>query len=172
MLRLQAIADKEMDMPSLPASEGRCRVAISGVLPSVDDGRFAIKRIVGETIVVEADVFADGHDEVRAVLLTRRHGARQWNEQPMQFLGNDHWQAAFTPGARSITFRRLRGCAAVLFLAMVAPATRAGPDWRAAAGSHNGPKMRVVGSTSQRICEQLSGFLLSVRLTGFFPATT
>ena len=40
------------------------RVVIEAVTPSVDDGRFAAKRIVGDRVTVEADVFGDGHDHV------------------------------------------------------------------------------------------------------------
>src|SRR4030095_10120232 len=43
---------------------GRKRVVIEGVAPEVDSGRFPIKRVTGESVVVEADVFADGHDSV------------------------------------------------------------------------------------------------------------
>ena len=37
-------------------------------MPEVDGGRFPAKRTVGETVTVEADIFADGHDAVAAVL--------------------------------------------------------------------------------------------------------
>ena len=48
--------------------DGRARVVIENIKPQIDSGRFPIKRVVGERIVVEADVFADGHDVVAAVL--------------------------------------------------------------------------------------------------------
>ena len=51
-------------LPGLPA-DGARRVVIESITPCVDGGRFAAKRIVGERLVVEADVFADGHDAVR-----------------------------------------------------------------------------------------------------------
>ena len=43
-------------------ADGRGRVVIERVSPQIDCGRFPVKRVVGETVVVEADVFADGHD--------------------------------------------------------------------------------------------------------------
>jgi starch synthase (maltosyl-transferring) len=79
----------------LPADpDGRRRAVIEGVRPEIDAGRFAAKRVVGETVAVEADVFADGHDVVRAVL---RHRAPEgeWAETPMQPLVNDRWRAVF-----------------------------------------------------------------------------
>jgi starch synthase (maltosyl-transferring) len=75
------------------------RVIIENVLPSVDDGRFPIKRTVGERVVVRADLFADGHDVLAAVLLFRRVGTSAWQEIPMSPLGNDRWEAQFVVGA-------------------------------------------------------------------------
>ena len=85
-----------MDAPCLAAIEGRRRVAIENVKPIVDCGRFAIKRLVGQQVVVSADVFADGHDVVRAVLLSRLQEPTAWHESPMSDLGNDRWQGEFT----------------------------------------------------------------------------
>ena len=48
------------------------RVAIENVYPEVDGGRFPIKRTPGETVIVNADIIADGHDLLSAVLLHRR----------------------------------------------------------------------------------------------------
>ena len=76
-------------------TEGRERVVIDAVRPIADGGRFAIKRIDGEGVVVEADIFADGHDKLSAALLYR-HGERgQWIEVPMQPSANDIWRAEF-----------------------------------------------------------------------------
>ncbi len=49
------------------ARDGRARVVIEDVAPAVDGGRFAVKRVVGDEVVVEADCFADGHDVVACV---------------------------------------------------------------------------------------------------------
>ena len=81
-------------MASLDVSLRR-RVVIENVLPSVDDGRFPIARTVGERVIVRADVFADGHDSLAAVLLHRPDGSRSWQETAMVPLGNDRWQASF-----------------------------------------------------------------------------
>ena len=50
---------------------------------------------MGDDVVVEADVFTDGHDAVVAELLFRRAGEGEWHVAPMEFLGNDHWTASF-----------------------------------------------------------------------------
>jgi starch synthase (maltosyl-transferring) len=72
------------------------RIVVEDVTPDVDEGRFPAKRTVGDEVVVEADVFADGHDTIAAVTLWRCVGARDWNQTPMTPLGNDRWRAAFT----------------------------------------------------------------------------
>ena len=40
----------------------RARAVIEGVAPAVDGGRFAVKRVAGDAVEVEADCFTDGHD--------------------------------------------------------------------------------------------------------------
>ncbi|MDR5683261.1 MAG: alpha-1,4-glucan--maltose-1-phosphate maltosyltransferase [Armatimonadota bacterium] len=75
--------------------ENRRRVVIEAVQPQVDGGRFAVKRTVGDRLVVTADVFADGHDSVACALLWRREDEEDWNEVPMEPVGDDRWRAAF-----------------------------------------------------------------------------
>lgn len=75
--------------------DGRNRVVIERVTPQIDCGRFPIKRIQNDTVSVEADVFADGHDEISARLLFRAEGETDWRSAPMQPLSNDRWQASF-----------------------------------------------------------------------------
>lgn len=76
--------------------DGRQRAVVQQVTPEVDGGRFPIKRTIGETIIVEADAFADGHDQVRCSLRFRRLGEVGWTEVAMQPLGNDRWRGDFT----------------------------------------------------------------------------
>jgi starch synthase (maltosyl-transferring) len=75
--------------------EGRQRVIIEGVKPEVDGGRFDVKRTVGEKVVVEADIFTDGHDSISAVLLHRKASEKDWKETPMTFVVNDRWRGTF-----------------------------------------------------------------------------
>ena len=76
-------------------NEGRNRVVIEHVLPEVDDGRFPVKRVVGEDVVVEADIMTDGHDAISSVLRFRREGEAEWLETSMQPLINDRWRGVF-----------------------------------------------------------------------------
>src|SRR5271168_250541 len=67
---------------------GNKRAVVEGVTPEIDSGRFPIKRVVGDMVAVEADVFGDGHDHVYARLLYRREGEEEWHSTSMSSLGN------------------------------------------------------------------------------------
>jgi starch synthase (maltosyl-transferring) len=79
-------------------SEGRKRVIIEEIQPSIDAGRYPAKRVLGDTVTVTAAIFADGHDHLGARLLVRHHTERTWQTQYIPFTGltNDLWSAAFT----------------------------------------------------------------------------
>jgi len=79
-----------MGRPAFPS------VVIENVQPLLDDGRYPIKRIVGEDLVVGADIFKDGHDVVAAVLKWRVLGKPAWRETPMIFVDNDRWRGVCT----------------------------------------------------------------------------
>lgn len=78
---------------------GRRRAVVEGISPQVDAGRFPAKRIAGDPITVEADVFTDGHDALSAVLSYRKTGSDKWTEVPMSPLVNDRWRAEFVAAA-------------------------------------------------------------------------
>lgn len=69
---------------------------IENLQPLVDGGRYPVKRVVGEDLVVEADVFKDGHDVVAAALRWRPVGETRWHETPMSFVDNDRWRGFCT----------------------------------------------------------------------------
>ncbi|HZL14119.1 MAG TPA: alpha-1,4-glucan--maltose-1-phosphate maltosyltransferase [Verrucomicrobiae bacterium] len=68
---------------------------IENITPQIDGGRFAIKRTIGEKIIVEADIFADSHDALGAVLKFRHEKNSEWTETPMKFLTNDRRRGEF-----------------------------------------------------------------------------
>lgn len=80
---------------TISSYKGKGRVIIENVSPEIDDGRYPIKRVVGESVSVEADIFVDGHDALAAILLSRKRDDETWNEAPMHFVENDRWQAKF-----------------------------------------------------------------------------
>lgn len=82
---------------STAAESGVTRYIIEDVYPAVEDGKYPIKRIVGESIDVWVDIFRDGHDVANASLLWRRDGASAWNREPLRLHENDRWTGQFTP---------------------------------------------------------------------------
>jgi len=75
------------------------RVVVEHVRPTVDCTDLPAKAAAGQPVRVSADVFADGHDLLVAWVRHGRPGSRQRVEVPMTAVGNDHWQALFTPPA-------------------------------------------------------------------------
>src|SRR5277367_2369008 len=82
-----------------PAIQADSRVAkyslgrhvIEAVTPSIECGRYPVKRVVGESCVVEADIFRDGHDVIRSAIQWRRKSDTQFAEAPMELFYNDRW---------------------------------------------------------------------------------
>ena len=90
------------------ASEGKKRAAIEDVQPNIDRGRYPVKRVVGDYVRVRADIFADGHDLLRAELLYRKDDCGEWLSVPMVPLDNDRWEAGFTVGELGVYVFTLR----------------------------------------------------------------
>jgi starch synthase (maltosyl-transferring) len=76
--------------------EGRKRVIIEEVQPQVDCGRYAAKRVLGDSVTITAAVFGDGHDHVAGRLLYRHSSEADWHFTPLISLTNDRWTATFT----------------------------------------------------------------------------
>ena len=73
------------------------RIAIDQIFPDVDSGRFEAKRIVHRPATVAADIVCDGHDVLSCALYIRGPHHESWTTIPMADVGNDRWEAAFTP---------------------------------------------------------------------------
>ena len=73
------------------------RIAIDRIYPDVDGGRFAAKCIANRLTTVAADIVCDGHDVLTCSLHLRRPNERLWTTIPMTDVGNDRWEAVFTP---------------------------------------------------------------------------
>jgi starch synthase (maltosyl-transferring) len=72
------------------------RVVIEGLEPEIDAGKYPIKRTVGERVVVKADIHADGHEVLGAVVLYRPERESAWSEAVMHPLQNDRWSGQFS----------------------------------------------------------------------------
>jgi len=70
-------------------------VVIERLHPDLDGGRYPVKRVEGDDLIVEGDIFKDGHDHLRALLKWRKQGESLWRETEMVALENDRWRATF-----------------------------------------------------------------------------
>jgi starch synthase (maltosyl-transferring) len=71
-------------------------ITIECVTPEIDCGRYPAKRVAGDVVTVEADIFRDGHDLISARVCFRGPGDRDWQYAPMTFDYNtDRWTGAF-----------------------------------------------------------------------------
>ncbi len=74
---------------------GKLRVIIENVQPSIDNGLYPAKRTVGERVDVTANIFGDGHDHIRASVLFKREGEKNWSSVELLPTFNDEWSGSF-----------------------------------------------------------------------------
>lgn len=82
----------------------RPRVVIENVQPQIDGGRHPVKRVLGDSLTVTADIFLDGHEKLAACVKYRQGGAAQWQELAMEPVGNDRWAAVITLRSSSLHY--------------------------------------------------------------------
>jgi starch synthase (maltosyl-transferring) len=87
-------------MPAPKRNEPPKRIRIRPLSPVIDGGRYPVKRTVGDTVTVAADVFSDGHEKLRAVIRYRAPGGRTWLEAEMHPVDAHYngvrWEGRFT----------------------------------------------------------------------------
>jgi starch synthase (maltosyl-transferring) len=83
--RFPAVAAADPDANGMPPSSGLPHLVIERVTPSVDRGRFAAKRIVGDEVTVRATVYKDSHDHVTGRIRYRAPDADTWQTAPVQY---------------------------------------------------------------------------------------
>ena len=92
------------------------RIHIQYPSPTVDAGRYPAKRTVGDLVEVEADVFRDGHDKLRAVIVQTPPGGGEARESELRAIDAHHngvrWAGSFVvdaPGRWELDDRGLDG---------------------------------------------------------------
>jgi starch synthase (maltosyl-transferring) len=81
----------------LRASDIFSHIVIQNVSPEVDGGRFPVKRLLGDVCTVQADIFKEGHDLLKARLRYRGPGESDWRYSPMSYDSpNDRWSGSMT----------------------------------------------------------------------------
>ncbi len=105
---LQAAADRRtrgpMSSTNLGAQRGSWppgspelgRVVIERVAPELDGGRYAVKRVVGDTVAVSADILKDGHDILAACVRYLPPGTTRWLSAPLTLnFDEERWHGEF-----------------------------------------------------------------------------
>jgi starch synthase (maltosyl-transferring) len=72
------------------------RIVISSISPLVDNGRWPVRRSLGENVDVVAGLILDGHDRIAAELVYRPEGGDA-ESIPMTLRYNDEYHASFAP---------------------------------------------------------------------------
>jgi starch synthase (maltosyl-transferring) len=85
------------DFDRSPTDPTGPRFQIEDIYPAIDGGRYPVKRIAGEVVAVWADVFRDGHDQIRTAIRWRRENANDWHVADMQLHNNDRFNGSFVP---------------------------------------------------------------------------
>src|SRR3970282_468358 len=85
-------------MPT-PKRDLKRTVIIEAVAPTVDGGRYAVKREIGAVVEVSADIFMEGHALIVASLKHRLAGETAGRETSIRHVDNDRWAGAFTVDA-------------------------------------------------------------------------
>lgn len=80
-------------MAAIP--EKKDNLVIENIQPSIDAGRFAIKREPGDTVQITADIFRHSHEKYDAAIYYKLRNERRWRKAPMHFVDNDMWAGEF-----------------------------------------------------------------------------
>jgi starch synthase (maltosyl-transferring) len=86
------------------------RVFVEHVSPGRFAGPYAVKRVLGDELRVEADLICDGHDVVAGRVLYRGPDAPAWSEVRLQPLLNDRFAAGFTLDRLGVWEFTVEGC--------------------------------------------------------------
>ena len=89
--------NRRQDEENVRAAAAQPPVVIDRINPSVSGGPFAAKHIVGRPLVIEADIFADGHDLLAAEVQWWSADDKERLNVPLTPIGNDRWRATITP---------------------------------------------------------------------------
>ncbi|WP_062079220.1 alpha-1,4-glucan--maltose-1-phosphate maltosyltransferase [Demequina globuliformis] len=83
------------------------RIPVVGVGPSLEEGRWAARAVIGEAVPIWATIFREGHDaEGATVVVTRPDGKRDSVPMPLRDFGNSLYQTTYVPHLEGMhTFR-------------------------------------------------------------------
>ena len=100
-----AVANGEVPAQSIPVAfpSQFGRIAVMGVTPNEESGRFPARVELGEPFKVTAQVFIEGRTKVGATAIVRNHRGKEMQRLPMTCTnpGLDRWEVMLTCGEHS-----------------------------------------------------------------------
>ncbi|MFP4383223.1 MAG: alpha-1,4-glucan--maltose-1-phosphate maltosyltransferase [Spirochaetia bacterium] len=87
-------------------NDGRRRVIIENVVPRIENGKYPVKRTITEPLQIEADIYADGHDTVKAELVVGND--ENTSVVPLTHWENDRWRGETVFTKSGTYFFRIR----------------------------------------------------------------
>src|ERR1700712_402421 len=84
------------------------KVLITNISPQVNEGAYPAKGVINRELIISADIFTDGHEEIKACIVIKHTSDRKWTEVPMTFVHNDHWEFYFEPERRGMYSFRIK----------------------------------------------------------------
>src|SRR5262245_36129187 len=100
LVRGSRIREERGFVPARAKAKSPSRIRIEHPAPTIDCGRWPVKRTVGDTVHVSADIFRDGHEVLRAAVRWCEPGETTWRESPLTAVDAHHdgvrWEGAFT----------------------------------------------------------------------------
>ena len=85
------------------------RIIIENVAPQLQGGAFFIKRVIGETVTVTADILGDGHDVLQAEVCYKPKAEKEWQTVRLNFVNNDAYTADFRVEKQGFYEYKIRG---------------------------------------------------------------
>jgi len=70
-------------------------VIIENVIPQIDHGKYPVKVIEGDTVLVQADIFSNGINSLAARIFFKHENEDKWQETYLKPIGNDRWEGQF-----------------------------------------------------------------------------
>jgi starch synthase (maltosyl-transferring) len=70
-------------------------LVIEVISPLVDYGKYAVHRVPGEIIIVQADIFRHSHEKYDAAIEYKHSSQKKWSKASMKHVDNDLWEGYF-----------------------------------------------------------------------------
>lgn len=71
------------------------RIRFAQIEPSLDDGSYPVKRVLGEQLKVTATIFRDGSEILGAAVRYHHERDREYHHTTLKHVGQDRWEASF-----------------------------------------------------------------------------